>query len=162
MILASDFAQLLPAIGQENALLYSRTVGGWSNIRRKAAINKAIWHQVTIFIILHKNMRQKTQSKANSKLQEALSNMQYKACTPADIAFLHSQIFSDNPNRASINDDEFHNISIIIALNNHKDAINAIRVRRFAEETGQTLCHFYSEDSISSCNTENCKKKLKS
>ena len=77
MIFAGDFAQLPPAIGQEHALLYSRTVG--SNPRslkdQEAAIGKALWHQITTVVVLRENMRQKTQTPDDEKLCEALSNM---------------------------------------------------------------------------------------
>ena len=88
MIYAGDFAQLPPAIGQEHASLYSRTVG--SNTRslrdQEAAIGKALWHQITTVVILRENMRQKTQTPDDERLREALSNMRYKACTPDDLA----------------------------------------------------------------------------
>ena len=46
MIFAGDFAQLPPAIGQENASLYSRTVGSHSTDRldQESSIGKALWH----------------------------------------------------------------------------------------------------------------------
>jgi len=54
MIFAGDFAQLPPAIGQEHASLYSRTVGGKTTSRhdQEAAIGKVLWHQVTTVVIL--------------------------------------------------------------------------------------------------------------
>ena len=54
MVFAGDFAQLPPAIGQEHASLYSRTVGKKSTSLRdqEAAIGKALWHQVTTTVIL--------------------------------------------------------------------------------------------------------------
>jgi PIF1-like helicase len=54
MIFAGDFAQLPPAIGQENASLYSQTVGvnPKSLYDQEAAMGKALWHQVTTVVIL--------------------------------------------------------------------------------------------------------------
>ena len=46
---------------------------------------------VTTVVILHQNMQlETTQTEEDAKLQEALSNMHYKACTANDIAFLHT------------------------------------------------------------------------
>jgi hypothetical protein len=73
--------------------------------------------------------------------------MRYKACTPEDTAFLRTRISSNLPNRASICDDKFKNVSIITAKNLHKDEINKLGAIRFSQETGQTLSYFYSEDS---------------
>lgn len=94
MIFAGDFAQLPPVIGHEHASLYSRTVGkNTTSLRdQEAAIGKALWHQVTTVVILRQNMRQRTQSVDDAKFQEALANMRYKACTPADITFLRSHV----------------------------------------------------------------------
>ncbi|KAF8882796.1 hypothetical protein BD779DRAFT_1381589, partial [Infundibulicybe gibba] len=152
MIFAGDFAQLPPAIGQEHASLYSRTVGSRSTVMRdqEAAMGKALWHQVTTVVILRQNMRQATQSLDDSSLREALSNMCFKACTPADLTFLRTKVSSDAPGRSSITAKEFRNVSIITAMNIHKDAINSLGCQRFARESRQELVHFYSEDSISS------------
>ena len=40
-------------------------------------------------------------------------------------------------------------MSVITALNVHKDEINHLGSIRFAKETGQSLTHFFSEDSVS-------------
>ena len=150
MIFAGDFAQLPPAIGQEHASLYSRTVG--SNPRslreQEAAIGKALWHQVTTVVILRENMRQKTQTSDDERLREALSNMRYKACTPDDVAFLRSRISSLIEGRPSVNEKQFRNVSVITTLNLPKDVINDLGSQRFAAETGQELINFYSEDTV--------------
>jgi hypothetical protein len=77
IIFAGDFAQLPPAIGQEHASLYSRTVGSNSQSLhdQEAAIGKALWHQITTVVILCQNMHQKTQSLNDARLREALCNM---------------------------------------------------------------------------------------
>ena len=161
MIFTGDFAQLPPIIGRENATLYSRTVGAHLNICREqeAAIGKALWHQVTTVVILRENMRQRTQSRDDAKLQEALSNMRYRACTTADIAFLRTQITSDDPNRPSITDDEFCDISIITAFNTYKDSINTLGSRRFAVEKGVELVDFFSDDRVGKAETRLDDKK---
>ena len=51
------------------------------------------------------------------------------------------------PNRPSICDDNFQNVSKITAKNPHKDEINRLGAIQFSQETGQKLTNFYSEDS---------------
>jgi hypothetical protein len=154
MVFCGDFAQLPPVPGGESKSLYSHTIGalGTTLASQEEAIGKALWHQITTVIILRQNMRQKTQSEKDAKLRTALENMRYKACTVADLDFLHSLVSSNLPGRASVTDKNFRNVPIITALNIHKDEINAIGAARFARETGQELVNFYSEDSISSRN----------
>ena len=163
MIFAGDFAQLPPAIGQEHASLYSRTVG--SNPRslrdQESAIGKALWHQITTVVILRQNMRQKTQTPDDERLREALSNMRYKACTPDDIAFLRSRVSSEIEGRASVNEKRFRNVSVITTLNLPKDVINDLGSQRFAAETGQELMSFYSEDTVNSSDNQEKKKSIK-
>ncbi|KAF8233244.1 hypothetical protein L208DRAFT_1267808 [Tricholoma matsutake] len=145
MIFAEDFAQLPPAIGQEHASLYSRTVGSnpKSLCDQEAAIGKALWHQITTVIILCENMCQRTQTPDDARLHEVLSNMWYKACTPNNLAFLHSCISSDLEGRPSAKESQFCNVSIITTLNLPKDVINDLGSQRFAAETGQELIDFY-------------------
>jgi hypothetical protein len=52
-------------------------------------------------------MRQHVESVENSAFRKALSNMQYKMRTPANITFLRSHVLSNLPGKASINDDHF-------------------------------------------------------
>ena len=155
-IFAGDFAQLPPVIGQEHASLYSRSVGMKATSLRdqEAAIGKAFWHQVTTVVILRQNMRQSAQSTEDAQFREALTNMRYKACTPNDIAFLKKRISSDIPGRASVNQKNFRNVSIITNLNSQKDEINRLGSLRFAAETGQTLTHLFSIDSVVSKDPE--------
>jgi hypothetical protein len=161
MIFAGDFAQLPPVIGHEQASLYSRSVGKnpTSLRQQEAAIGKALWHQVTTVVILRQNMRQRTQSADDAKFREALSNMRYKACTPADIAFLKTLMSSEMPGRSSVNEKQFRNVSIITNLNSQKDEINHLGSQRFAKETGQNLTHFFSIDTVSSNESEEDKQK---
>jgi hypothetical protein len=163
MIFAGDFAQLPPAIGQENASLYSRTVGinPKSLYDQEAAMGKALWHQVTTVVILRKNMRQKNESPEDTKFRTALENMRYKACTPADIAFLNSRVSSPQQGKPNIRQKQFRNVSIITALNAHKDEINRLGTLRFAAETGQALHHFFSQDSVPSKEAKERKKDFK-
>ena len=156
MVFCGDFAQLPPVPGGENKSLYSRTIGalGITLASQEEAIGKALWHQIISVIILRQNMRQRIQSESekDGKLRTALENMRYKACTPADLDFLHSLVSSGLPGRACIANKNFRNVFIITALNIHKDEINAVGAERFARETGQELVNFYSDDSISSRN----------
>ena len=102
MIFSGDFAQLPPVFGSP---LYSSAVGTQLMSRmtvhgQKAAIGKALWHQVTTVVILRENMRQRTQTAEDNKLRTALENMRYAACTHEDIKFLKSRIAgrrSDQP-----------------------------------------------------------------
>ena len=156
MVFSGDFAQLPPAVGGEGVSLYSRSIGAIASSMRsqEEAIGKALWHQVTTVVILRQNMRQKIQSALDNQLRTALENMRYKACTPEDIRFLRTRISSNLPNRPSVCDDNFRNVSIITAKNLHKDEINKLGAIRFAQETGQKLTNFYSEDSANLNNNE--------
>ena len=88
---------------------------------QKAAIGKALWHQVTTVVILRKNMRQRKQTVQDVKLRTALENMRYAACTPEDIKFLKSRIAGRRSDQPKLSDKEFRNVSIITALNAQKD-----------------------------------------
>ena len=152
MIFSGDFAQLPPVFGSP---LYSGTVGTQLMSRmtvqgQKAAIGKALWHQVTTVVILRKNMRQRTQTAEDAKLRTALENMRYAACTPEDIKFLKTRIAGRRPDQPKLSDKELRNVSIITALNAQKDRINELGSARFAAEMGQTLTHFYSIDRFGS------------
>ena len=91
-------------------------------------------------------MRQKKQSIEDVKLQTALENMHYKACTIEDINFLRTCISSNLPDCASICDKIFRDVSIITGTNLHKDEINRLGAIQFAQETGQNLIDFFSDD----------------
>src|SRR6202790_4921789 len=152
MIFSGDFAQLSPVFG---SALYSGTVGTQLMSRmtvqgQKAAIGKALWHQVTTVVILRKNMRQRKQTAEDAKPRTALENMRYAACTPEDIKFLKTRIAGRQSDQPKLSDKEFRNVSIITALNAQKDRINELGSVRFAAETGQTLTDFYSIDRFGS------------
>ncbi|PPR04686.1 hypothetical protein CVT24_011903 [Panaeolus cyanescens] len=149
MIFCGDFAQLPPAIGGENKSLYSQTIGTHSTDAQSQdeAMGKSLWHQVTTVVILRQNMRQRVQSAEDSRLRTALDNMRYKACTHDDISFLLSRVSCNIEGMSSVCDDRFRNEAIITGTNLVKDVINKIGCERFADETGQTLVDFYSEDS---------------
>jgi uncharacterized protein YchJ len=91
-------------------------------------------------------MRQRTQTAEDAKLRTALENMRYAACTLEDIQFLKTRIAGRCSDQPKLSDKEFSNVSIITALNIHKDRINELGSVQFAAETGQTLTHFYSID----------------
>ena len=149
MIFSGDFAQLPPAIGGEHVSLYSRSIGVIASDMKsqEESVGKALWHQITTVVILRVNMRQKRQSPDDARLRTALENMRYKSCTPSDIAFLRTRVSSAIPGRSSICDNNFRNMSIITGTNIHKDEINRLGALRFAQETGQTLTDFFSDDS---------------
>ncbi|KIM77534.1 hypothetical protein PILCRDRAFT_47397, partial [Piloderma croceum F 1598] len=129
MIFAGDFAQLPPAMGK--APLYSGTVGTRTHSRmsisdQESAIGKALWHQVTIVVILRQNMRQKGITEEDIKLQTALENI--------------------GPGDPRIAQKCFRNVSIITATNAQKDKINQLGSVQFALENKQNLTAFYSID----------------
>ncbi|KAJ7083509.1 hypothetical protein C8R43DRAFT_909494 [Mycena crocata] len=74
--------------------------------------------------------------------------MRYGACTEADIAYLESRTVSKRPGHPNFKDPRFRNISVITGLNSQKDKINLLGCHKFAEETGQELVHFYSDDVL--------------
>src|SRR6202051_2240264 len=101
------FFQLPPVGGGESVSLYSGSIGtqiysGLSHYGQESAIGKALWHQVTTVVILRENMRQKLQSLENAKFHKALENMQYKACTQEDIAFLRTHITGPGVNKPKL------------------------------------------------------------
>ena len=163
IIFAGDFAQL-PPVGGES--LYAGTVGtsvdaSHSARGQQSAIGKALWHQVTTVVILHQNMRQKSQTPEDAKLRTALENMRYAACTPQDIMFLRSRIAGTRPNQPNLIDKKHRNVSIITGLNVHKDRINQLGSERFAAETGQKLTDFYSVDRFGEEDDPSKEKKCK-
>ena len=149
LVFSGDFAQLPPAVGGEHVSLYSRTIGTVSTDMKsqEEAVGKALWHQITTVVILRENMRQTKQSAEDGKLRTCLENMRYKACTPDDIAFLRTRISSSVPGRPSICHEQFRDVSIITGTNLYKDEINKLGAIRFAQETGQSLTNFFSDDS---------------
>ena len=149
MIFAGDFAQLPPAYGGESLALYSSSVGVRCSrpVDQMAALGKALWHQVTTVVILRQNMRMSSQQPGDAELREALANMRYKACTPANIVFLRSLV---SGKKSKVTDPRFRTVSIITARNVHKDVINREGATRYALETGQKLRTFFSEDFVSS------------
>ncbi|PPR07900.1 hypothetical protein CVT24_002813, partial [Panaeolus cyanescens] len=149
MVFAGDFAQLPPAFGGEKTSLYSRAIGATATdeVSQAEAAGKALWHQVTTVVILRQNMRQSKQSASDTQLRTLLENIRYKSCTPNDLLFAQSLISSNGQNVPNINKDEFRNASIITGTNRNKDEINRLGTIRFAEETGQSLTHFFSQDS---------------
>ena len=80
-------------------------------------------------------------------MRTALENLRYKACTPADVNFWRTKISSESPGRSSICNIDFRDVSIITGTNLQKDEINRLGAIRFAQETGQDLVDFYSEDT---------------
>ncbi|PPQ87198.1 hypothetical protein CVT25_014753 [Psilocybe cyanescens] len=162
MILARDFAQL-PPVG--NLPFYSPSIKHTqdSHMRprdQEATLGKIFWHQFTTVVILKQNMRQMTQSVADSKLCTALENMRYANCTLSNIEFLNSRtpLKLMRNGVSPLTDDNFRNVSVITAWNNQKDRFNEQGASCFATDTGQTLHHFYSIDNLGVQDGENPKK----
>ncbi|KAJ7740537.1 hypothetical protein B0H16DRAFT_1324298 [Mycena metata] len=95
-------------------------------------------------------MRQKTQTPEDAQLRSALENMRYGACTSDDLKFLRTRVASDRPGHPHLDTLKYRNVSVITALNIHKDTINQLGAERFARDTGQELVEFYSIDKLSS------------
>ncbi len=136
LIFAGDFAQL-PPVGK-CIYLYGRVNDSSSIIGQKNAIGKALWHQTTTVVILRENMRQTSQTKDDAKFRTALENMRYRNCTTDDIEYLHG-LASLSSVKQKLDDDRFRNVSVITALNVHRDRINELGSKRYASDTGQKL-----------------------
>ena len=72
----------------------------------------------------------------------ALENMQYKACTPQDIAFLRTHVAGHGPERPKLALKKYCHSSIITAWNIQKDEINQLGCARFAADTKQNSQFF--------------------
>jgi hypothetical protein len=99
MIFSGDLAQLPPVFVSS---LYSGTVGtqliSHMTVQgQKAAIGKALWHQVTTVVILRENMRQRTQTAEDNKLRE-------------DIKFLKCRIAGGHSDQPKLSDKEIRNV----------------------------------------------------
>ncbi|KAF8143053.1 hypothetical protein K438DRAFT_1634372 [Mycena galopus ATCC 62051] len=105
-------------------------------------------------------MRQTVDSVDDTRFRTALENMRFASCTLEDIKYLGSRVVSDQPDRPTFKDKSFHNVSVITALNSHKDKINELGCQRFAAETSQMLTDFYSEDCLAS-NDDNQRRRPK-
>ncbi|KAI1797626.1 hypothetical protein LXA43DRAFT_876934 [Ganoderma leucocontextum] len=92
-------------------------------------------------------MRQTELSEEDINFREALSNMRYASCTKADIALISSRIHSHSALQAQFRLPHYRDVSIITALNAHRDAINDVQCQCFARDNGQALHDFYSVDA---------------
>jgi hypothetical protein len=95
-------------------------------------------------------MRQTSQTALDARLRTALENMRYAACTPKDIEFLRGRVASDRPGHPHLDSKKYRNVSVMTALNIHRDMINDLGVEHFEQDTGQELVDFYSVDKLSS------------
>jgi hypothetical protein len=93
-------------------------------------------------------MRQVKETPKDIKFRTALSNIRYAACTPADLKYLRSRTVSRHPAHPTFEDPRFRHVSVITALKAHKDKINEFGCEKFAEETGQELVDFFSNDKV--------------
>ena len=130
---------LFPSSGNIGTQIYS----GLSHYGQESAIEKALWHQVTTYVILKENVKQKLKSPEDAKFLKALENMRYKACTQEDIAFLCTRIAGPGTSRPKLAEKDFGNVSIITVWNSQKDRINELGSVRFAKETNEHLTDFY-------------------
>ena len=129
MIFAGDFAQLPPP--GRSPSLYSQTIGTvlhttHSHNVQKWTIGKSLWHQVTVVVILRQNMRQKLQTTGDAKFRKVLENMRYKSCTDADIRLIRSCVAGRAAEKPKLSEEKFRHVSIITALNAHRDKINEL------------------------------------
>ncbi|KAJ6534305.1 hypothetical protein B0H19DRAFT_964553 [Mycena capillaripes] len=150
VILAGDFAQLPPTGGPA---LYAdlrafRLADAKTEYDQESVLGRILWHQFTTVVILRQNMRQKESTQADLKLRTALENMRYRSCTVDDIEFLRTRVASDRPGHPHLDTVQFRNVSVITAWNVHKDTINQLGAKRFAQDTGQELHEFYSIDRL--------------
>ncbi|KAF8573310.1 hypothetical protein K439DRAFT_1650033 [Ramaria rubella] len=95
-------------------------------------------------------MCQRTQTPEDGKLRRALQNMKYKACTMADISFLKTLVCGQPANKVKLNQARFQNVSIIVGPNAHRDEYNILGSVHYANDTKQSLHHFYSMDTLGS------------
>ncbi|KAJ7132918.1 PIF1-like helicase-domain-containing protein [Mycena filopes] len=141
LLLGGDFAQLPPMSG---ASLYSGAVALNANASmnqrdQHAILGRILWHQFTTVVLLRQNMRQRTQTPLDAKLRTALENMRY--------VFLESRVASDRPGYPHLDSVKYRNVSVITALNIHKDIINRLGAERFAKDTGQELVQVHWPES---------------
>ncbi|KAJ7907704.1 hypothetical protein B0H13DRAFT_2233402 [Mycena leptocephala] len=112
---------------------------GWCILERH------IWHAVlTSKYVYPSNSVPQLKNNVHS-----LENMRYRSCTAEDIKFLRTRIASDKPGHPNLDSVLFRNVSVITAWNVHKDAINQLGAKRFAQDTRQELHEFYSIDRLS-------------
>jgi hypothetical protein len=161
VILADDLGQLPPTRG---SALYDGKVGcqktaGLNQWGQNAVLGKILWHLFTTVVLLRQNMRQQKQTEADEKLRTALENMRFAACTPEDIAFLRTRVASDRPGHPRLDSVIYRNVSVITAWNIHKDTINELGAKRFAQDTGQVLEEFYSIDRLANRSVDKSKWK---
>ena len=106
-------------------------------------------------------MHQRSQMEDNAKFCDALSNMRYKAFTPADITFLKSRVSRKLPGCPNIKEKQFRNVSIITSLNSQKDEINDLGLGSeiFGSETMQELMDFYSIDTVPTKDSEDTRER---
>ena len=71
---------------------------------------------------------------------------QLSGLSEADIRLLKTRVVNRYDPELSLSNPNFRNVSIITSWNSYRDKLNDIGCTRFAQESGQALCHFYSVD----------------
>ncbi|KAJ3482222.1 hypothetical protein NLI96_g7135 [Meripilus lineatus] len=149
VILAGDFAQLPPP-GRGKKSLYSSSVAdyrpGLKAEERDECLGKAVWHEFTDVVILRENMRQRGSSQTDIAFRRLLENLRYGACTEKDLVFLRKRIIGHGLTTEIMEKPEFRNVSILTAINSHRDGINETKAKHFAKQKLQPLTSFYSYD----------------
>ncbi|KAJ3481995.1 hypothetical protein NLI96_g7290 [Meripilus lineatus] len=148
VILAGDFAQLPPVAG---GALYMFNVGqnrgAITPSTEDASLGKAVWHEFVDVVILRENMRQLGVSRVDIAFRSMLENLRYGACTNDDIKLIKSRVLGTNLPVSIMDRAEFRNVSILTAINSHRDAINNRASVRYARDNEQQLTKFYSVDN---------------
>lgn len=161
-LVAGDFTQLPPMTGPS---LYSGKVmlqvsDAMDQRNENALLGKILWHRFNTVVIPRQNMRQKDHTPEDDKLRQALIHMRYGTCTDRDIKFLESRIAGFRPGNPKLNTANVRNVSIIMARNSRKDALNNMGAERFVKDTHEELIDFCSIDRISARSVDKLKWKL--
>ncbi|EIW54149.1 uncharacterized protein TRAVEDRAFT_132365, partial [Trametes versicolor FP-101664 SS1] len=157
VIVAGDFGQLPPP-GAGHLALYSDSVGAWSSsLSLKGQMNvigQALWHQFTTVVILRQNMRQSGLNDGDKRYRKALENARMKDCDSHDIALFRSRIVGVSSKSPALHPPGSEPVSVITALNSHRDAVNEVGSQLLSQSLGLELEEFYSLDSWAPDKTE--------
>ncbi|VDB90195.1 unnamed protein product [Peniophora sp. CBMAI 1063] len=164
IIFAGDFAQL-PPLHTSGPTLYSSLVSSVihttnSATTQKRSIGKALWHQVTVVVMLKENMRQRNASEEDIKFRKLLVNLRMNRCDREDIELMHSRVARPNHPDIDLNHPDFVHASMITCRNVNRDLLNEIGSYKFAHATNQELTTFYAVDAFSNSRAKKDKSTL--